>query len=74
LYDMWEAWIKASFRSLEMKYNVAEFAWIFWGWWHPQAAWFSVKDKWIYDLESEIILALKNFISYIDKELKILKK
>ncbi len=68
LYDMWKEWIKSSFRSLEMKYNVAEFAWIFWWWWHPQAAWFSVKDKWIYDLESEIILALKNFFNYSEKK------
>ena len=74
LYDMWKDGIKASFRSLEMKYNVAEFAGIFWWWGHPQAAGFSIKNKWIYDIESEIILALKNFFSHTDKKQEKLEK
>jgi phosphoesterase RecJ-like protein len=71
LYDMWEEWIKWSFRSLSSKYNLAEFTKLFWGWWHPMAAWFLAKNKWIFDLESEVILALKNFISYIDNQKKL---
>ena len=73
LYDMWEEWVKWSFRSLNSKYSVAEFTKIFgWGW-HSMAAWFLQKNKNIYELEAEVLLALKNFINYIDNTKKLEK-
>lgn len=57
LYELEEWWVKASFRS--NKYNVSKFCKIFWGWWHKLAAWFTLFNIPIEDIEKDIVKKLQ---------------
>jgi len=57
LYELEIWWIKASFRS--NKYNVSKFVKQFWGWGHKLAAWFTLNNVPIEDIENEVITKLQ---------------
>lgn len=61
MYELPNWKIKWSFRSKCDEYNVSKFCELFWWWGHARAAWFTVDNTSIYEVETEVIIKLKEF-------------